>query len=346
MAKGCEKTRKRLQVYFIAACLAFAFNSVNPLMAQSPLTSYDPKLTIMLNAPKPQYLSPEQIKEFIGGGKISPAPMQPKYIFPPKTPSEAEVSIPSQPMGMLTGGPKAGKTIFVYDNMNRLIRAIYDQTTVTYSYDQVGNRLTQRVILSKPMGTIDFDADAKNDIAVYRRATGYWYVYPSGGGQAYGFGWGGDATDKPVPGDYDGDGKTDFAIYRSSTGVWYIKPSGGVPEWYGVYFGGGASDVPVFGDFDGDGKTDHAFYRPEVGVWFVLLSGSGSYYGEYFGAAASDLLVPGDYDGDGKTDYGFYRPSTGVWYIKPSGGVPSWYGVYFGGDPSDIPLTTNLYSIY
>ena len=50
---------------------------------------------------------------------------------------------------------------------------------------------------------------------------------------------------------------------------------------------------------------------------------------------------PGDYDGDGKTDYGFYRPSTGVWFIKPSGGVPSWYAVYFGGGASDIPLTYN-----
>jgi len=90
----------------------------------------------------------------------------------------------------------------------------------------------------------DFDKDGKTDITVYRSGTGACYVYPSGGGSPYGLGWGGDATDKPVPGDYDGDGKTDIAIYRSSNGGWYIVPSSGASP-YGLGWGGDPSDVPL-----------------------------------------------------------------------------------------------------
>lgn len=47
-----------------------------------------------------------------------------------------------------------------------------------------------------------------------------------------------------------------------------------------------------------------------------------------------------DLDWDGDTDIAFYRQSIGAWYfLKSKTNTLSW--VLFGGDPSDIPLTTN-----
>ncbi len=182
----------------------------------------------------------------------------------------------------------------------------------------------------------DFDGDGKTDIAVYRANTGAWYVYPSKFGVApYGFGWGGDLSDKPVPGDYDGDGKTDLAVYRASTGAWYVYPSGGGSP-YGFGWGGDPSDKPVPGDYDGDGKTDIAVYRTATGAWYVYPSGGGTPSGFGWGGDPSDKPVPGNYDGDGKTDIAVYRTGTGAWYVYPSGGA-SPYGFGWGGDPSDKP---------
>jgi aldose sugar dehydrogenase len=176
--------------------------------------------------------------------------------------------------------------------------------------------------------SVDFDDDAKSDIAVYRDGT--WFILRSSDGGVTETNWGGAPQDIPVPGDYDGDGKTDQGVYRD--GMWWILRSsngGGV----GIMWGGAPQDIPVPGDYDGDGQTDQGVYRD--GMWWILRSSDGVGMGIRWGGAPQDIPLPGDYDGDGKTDQAVYRD--GVWWILRSsdgGGI----GITWGGAPQDIPL--------
>ena len=89
---------------------------------------------------------------------------------------------------------------------------------------------------------VDFDGDAKTDIAVYHSPSGIWFIKKSSDGTSYYVGYGG--TDyKPVPGDYDGDGKTDIAVYHSPSGLWFIKKSSDGTSYYVGY--GGTEYHPV-----------------------------------------------------------------------------------------------------
>ena len=69
----------------------------------------------------------------------------------------------------------------------------------------------------------DYDGDAKTDIAVFRPATGQWFILTSISnytpGTVFQLGLSGDT---PVANDYDGDWKTDLAVFRPANGVWYI----------------------------------------------------------------------------------------------------------------------------
>jgi hypothetical protein len=63
----------------------------------------------------------------------------------------------------------------------------------------------------------DFDGDSRNDIAIFRPASGLWAV--RGVTRAY-FGQNGD---EPRPGDYDGDGIADIAVFRENSGLWAVR---------------------------------------------------------------------------------------------------------------------------
>jgi hypothetical protein len=178
------------------------------------------------------------------------------------------------------------------------------------------------------LSTVDFDGDAKSDVAIYR--SGVWYILRSSDSGVTAMGWGGLPQDVPVQADYDGDGKTDLAVYRS--GSWFILRSsdGGVTA---MGWGGLPQDVLVQADYDGDGKTDLAVYRS--GSWFILRSSDSGVTAMGWGGLPQDVLVQADYDGDGKTDLAVYRD--GLWFIRRSsdGGQTT---VGWGGIVGDVPV--------
>ena len=65
----------------------------------------------------------------------------------------------------------------------------------------------------------DYDGDGFADIAVFRPATGDWYIWQSSSQTVITYTWGG-GDDTPVPADYDGDGLADIAVFRPLTGTW------------------------------------------------------------------------------------------------------------------------------
>lgn len=172
----------------------------------------------------------------------------------------------------------------------------------------------------------DYDGDGKLDVAVFRRATGVWYIIESStGNPRYEF-WGAP-NDSPQVGDFDGDGKADLAVVRNQNGqfFWYIRNSSN-GQMQSFQWGSAATDpFPFFFfpiDVDGDGKQDAMVRRGINGqiVYFVRRSSDGQLYTLTWGLT-SFFPQFGDYDGDGKTDFASRQTiSTGV-----TSGVLLWH---------------------
>ncbi len=80
----------------------------------------------------------------------------------------------------------------------------------------------------------DFNGDGRDDVAVFRPATGMWAV------RDFTVVYLGTAGDSPAPGDYDGDRADEIATFRPADGLWSIR------DVSRFYFGS-LGDVPLTG---------------------------------------------------------------------------------------------------
>ena len=216
-----------------------------------------------------------------------------------------------------------GFRIETFGQPERIIGAWGSNNNFTATIYSLPNRTNRRV---------NFDADSKTDIGVFRPSIGTWYWLNSSNNNFRGFQFGQEG-DIPVAADYDGDGQTDFGVYRPGKGVWYIFESS-TNSVRSLQFGL-SSDEPAQGDYDGDGKVDIAVFRRNPNRWYVIRSSDGKLMiRKLSGARAKPVL--GDYDGDGKDDFvGFY--SSGQWQAINSSSGNSTFQQF--GQPGDIPLS-------
>jgi hypothetical protein len=165
-------------------------------------------------------------------------------------------------------------SLYVKDNAAGTGGVIASGWTLTL-YSQPANPVTGFGMGGPSCAKPDYDGDGRSDIAVYRVATGEWFINSSATNTNIYYAWGAPAStgagDIPVPGDYDGDGVTDVAVYRQTTGTWFIRYSGGGTAAldFGAPITSGLGDIPVPGDYDGDGIFELAIYRKTTGVWYV-----------------------------------------------------------------------------
>ena len=169
----------------------------------------------------------------------------------------------------------------------------------------------------------DYTGDGKADVAVWRPASGEWFILRSEDSNFYAFPFG-TSGDIPAPADFDGD-------ENGRSGFPSVKFELVCPKIFGRSFDsnfGQNGDKPIAADFDGDGKTDIAIFRPPSGEWWIQRSWTGAVYAIQFGGS-TDKTVPADYTGDGKADIAVFRPATGEWLILRSEDN-SYYGFPFG----------------
>jgi len=128
----------------------------------------------------------------------------------------------------------------------------------------------------------DFDADGREEIAVFRPSEGNWYIYDDFNKTNRIVHWGASG-DIPIARDFDGDAKAEIAVYRPSNGTWYIMSS--MFDRIIIFPFGLSEDIPVPADFDKDGVSDIAIFRPSDGTWYITRSSDNTFYAAQFGVS-------------------------------------------------------------
>ncbi len=178
----------------------------------------------------------------------------------------------------------------------------------------------------------DFDADGKDDLAVWRPGTqGRFYIVRSITQTMHIEDFGQTGDDPTVVADYTGDGIDDLAVYRDGAtpgeqSFWFYRSIGSTPGVFTTIAWGRHGDKPAPGDYDGQGRADFVVRRAD-GVNGLFYIRSAEWFAESLGTTmlfglANDMIVPGDYDGDGRIDVAVVRAGADgilVWDFEPSG---------------------------
>lgn len=190
------------------------------------------------------------------------------------------------------------------------MRTIYSFLVFLFSLPAVGSAASLRAAR-------DFDGDNIQDIAVFHRQLGDFYVRRSSTGTLISQDYGWNET-IPVSGDFDGDGLADFAVYHRKSGTWYIRRSSTGTQRVKQF--GYAGTQPVPADYNGDGITDLAVFDRKAGTWFFLLSPNDLFRTQQWGWMDTQP-IPADYDGDGDVDIAIYHGNGGTFYIRNNSGT-------------------------
>lgn len=200
-----------------------------------------------------------------------------------------------------------------------------------------------------PMSGMRFkDGDSRDDLVVWRPATGVWWLKKSVDNytSTIGYQWGLQGDVAIPKSDFDGDGYSDLVTWRPSTGNWAILTSSSNYRTQLVYQWGQRGDIPMGGlDLDGDNRTDLVTWRWTDGKWKVRKSSTGfADYVEYAWGDFGDIPVPDtDLDHDGKDDIVVYRPSTLAFHYKASASGFAGTGTIGWGAVGDMPMSGTDY---
>ncbi len=226
------------------------------------------------------------------------------------------------------GDGQADPTLLYLDqNTGQAYWDIYRSTNHSYYTIPWGSFQTANIERLVPG---DYDGDGKTDVAVFRGATGVWYILQSATNtvryEQFGL-----PNDTPQTGDFDGDGKADLCAIRKEGNqqVWWIKRSSDGQVYTDIWGRSSGDSIFFFAqvDVDGDGKQDLMISRAvnQERVFWVKRSSDGQPFVLTWGintgvTTTSDTALVGDYDGDGKTDFVARRNVNGnyVWYIYQS----------------------------
>ncbi|MGE0477197.1 MAG: FG-GAP-like repeat-containing protein, partial [Nitrospirales bacterium] len=239
---------------------------------------------------------------------------------------------------------------FVYDALDRLTSAGGPYGGVYYTYDQIGNMLS-----NSRLGSYTYPASGSSSVRPHAVATagGNTYTYDANGNMTGGAGRtiSYDYENRPVTigaetlagpewimkgaGDTDGDSKTDLVWRNASTGdaaIWRMNGTTRISAGI-VASPGQTLDIKGVGDVDGDGKADLIWRDSNTGtVTIWLMNGATVTTSGVAGGVGLNWTIQGigDTNGDGKADI-VWRDTSGTTAIWLMNGTTMSSAGYPGG---------------